>query len=247
MALRKDQISENEVIDLLNKINFSLLEKYKNQATPLKVRCNKCNEELKTRVVNIKNGGHPRCSCLNYKKYNKKETETLLLQKNLKPEEDYPGNTQKPWKMICLNCNNIIAPTLKSIRVGQGCKYCGPGTKKYDETIGRVYLLHNIDAKILKIGITNQSGLRLKKYTKDWILIKYVELNTGKLAYKLEAEILKMWRVGMRLKIALSSDSKLLQKVAGGYTETASEEGLTSAIQIIDKWILRNKAKDLLN
>ena len=50
----------------------------------------------------------------------------------------------------------------------------------------------------------------------------------------------------MGLKIALTSDSKLLDKVAGGYTETASEEGLTSAIQRIDEWILRNKAKDLL-
>ena len=247
MIWRKDQVTNQQVLDLLKKINFTSLEEYKNQATPLKVKCNICGDEVKTRFVNIKDGGKPRCSCKKYEKYNKKETETLLRQKSLKSLENYPGNTHKPWKMICLNCNNVIAPTLKSIRVGQGCKFCGPGTKKYDETIGRVYLLHNIDAKVLKIGITNESGLRLKKYSKDWILIKYVELNTGRLAYELEAEILKIWRVSMGLKIALTSDSELLQKVAGGYTETASEEGLTSAIQRIDEWVLKNKAKDLLN
>ena len=247
MVWRKDQISEEKVIELLKKVNFTPLEKYKNQATPFKVRCNTCNEEVKTRIGKIIKGGQPRCSCIAYKKYNKEETMTLLRERSLKSIEEYPGNTHKPWRMVCLNCNNIIAPTLKSIRTGQGCKFCGGGTKKYDETIGRVYLLHNIDAKILKIGITNQFGLRLKKYTKDWILIRYIELNTGKLAYELEKEILKIWRVDMGLKIALTQESKLLKKVAGGYTETASDEGLNPAIKRIDKWVSRNKAKNLLN
>ena len=68
--------------------------------------------------------------------------------------------------MVCLTCNNEINPSLKNLRIGQGCRFCGPGNKKHDKSIGRVYLLHHKKAKVLKIGITNQSGLRLKRYTK---------------------------------------------------------------------------------
>ena len=246
MIWRKDQISKEQVLDLLKKINFTPLEEYKNQATPFKVKCDICKDEIKTRYVNIKDGGKPRCSCKKYEVYEKKEINELLLQRSLKPLEEYAGNTNKPWRMVCLNCNNEISPTLKNIKFGQGCKYCRKGTKKYDETIGRVYLFHHKDAKVLKVGITNQGGTRLTRYSKDWELIKYVELKTGKLAYKLESEIIKIWRVELKLKIALSSDTKLLQKVAGGYTETASEIGLPDAIKRIDEWINRGDAKDLI-
>ncbi len=247
MIWRKDQTSKKSIKEFLNGINFKPMEEYQNQAKPFKVQCTSCKDIVIARGVNLLRGKKPRCSCDVYIKYNKEETNNLLLSKSLKPQEEYPGNTHKPWKMVCLNCNNIIAPTLKNIRIGSGCKFCGTGTKKYDETIGRLYLFHHKGVKILKVGITNQSNLRLKKYTKDWELIKYVELATGKLAHELEKEILKIWRVDLSLPIALTANSKLLQKVAGGYTETASDAGLNPAIQRIDEWILRNDAKNLLS
>ena len=67
----------------------------------------------------------------------------------------------------------------------------------------------------------------------------------GKLAYKLEKEVLKQWRLHLGLSIALSSDTKILNIVAGGYTETADESGKDDAIKVINKWIHNGFAKDL--
>jgi len=245
MQTRKDKISKEFVSELLGKINFEMLEDYKDQATPLKVKCNACGDVVHTRIVNIKQGGKPRCSCSNYAKYNKDEAEKLLLERNLKPLEEYVGNTDKPWRMVCLNCNNEITPTFKNIKKGQGCRYCNHGTKKYDETVARVYLLHHKRGKVLKIGLASQSGSRLKAYNRDWKLIKYVELTAGKLAFKLEKEVLKKWRVDLGLSIAIGSDSDLLDKVAGGYTETADESGKDDALAVINDWVRGGLAKEL--
>jgi len=307
--MRQDQISEEFVLELLNKVNLKMLGDYKNQATPIKVKCNECEDEINAWMTSLLRGRKPRCSCsrpyetfnkkkidkflsqknlrpieeypgatskpwrmlclncnneiapalANLKKgqgcrycnyasrsnYNKNEIDKFLSQKNLRPIEEYPGATSKPWRMLCLNCGNKITPTLENLKKGQGCRYCNVSTKKYDETIGRVYLIHHEKEKVLKIGITNQSGLRLKQYNKDWKLIKYVELPMGKLAYKLEKEVLKQWRLHLGLSIALSSDTKILNIVSGGYTETADESGKDDAIKIINNWIHNGSAKDL--
>ncbi|CAB4776906.1 MAG: hypothetical protein F2927_04955 [Actinobacteria bacterium] len=43
------------------------------------------------------------------------EAVELMLAKNLKPLETYPGRA-KPWKCKCLICENIVTPRLASIR-----------------------------------------------------------------------------------------------------------------------------------
>lgn len=48
----------------------------------------------------------------------------LMLSKNLKPLEPYPGRA-KPWKSLCLVCENEICPRFASIQRSQGgCIYC---------------------------------------------------------------------------------------------------------------------------
>jgi hypothetical protein len=306
---RKGAYTQEYVSDLMKKVDFELLEKYKNQSAPIKVRCNICCEVVHTRLMNIIEGGRPRCSCSNYTKFDKEKTINMLLERGLKPLEEYVGNTNKAWRMVCLKCNNEISPTLKNIRrgrrckfcnrrvfppfdkektinmllerglkpleeyvgttnkawrmvclecnneisptlsnikKGQGCRFCNQGNKKYDDTIGRVYLLHHKKEKVLKIGITNQSGLRLNKYNNDWSLIQYVELPTGRMAYDLEKEILRLWRVDMGLGIAINDTNPILQKASGGYTETANEVGLNKAVDKIYEWIHQGHATDLL-
>lgn len=47
-----------------------------------------------------------------------------MLSKNLKPLEPYPGRA-KPWKSLCLVCNNEVSPRYASIQRSQGgCVYC---------------------------------------------------------------------------------------------------------------------------
>jgi hypothetical protein len=243
---RKGAYTQEYVSDLMKKVDFELLEKYKNQSAPIKVRCNICCEVVHTRLMNIIEGGRPRCSCSNYTKFDKEKTINMLLERGLKPLEEYVGTTNKAWRMVCLECNNEISPTLSNIKKGQGCRFCNQGNKKYDDTIGRVYLLHHKKEKVLKIGITNQSGLRLNKYNNDWSLIQYVELPTGRMAYDLEKEILRLWRVDMGLGIAINDTNPILQKASGGYTETANEVGLNKAVDKIYEWIHQGHATDLL-
>ena len=48
----------------------------------------------------------------------------LMLSKNLKPLEPYPGRA-KPWKSLCLACDNTVSPRFASIQRSQGgCIYC---------------------------------------------------------------------------------------------------------------------------
>ena len=52
------------------------------------------------------------------------EAVELMLAKNLRPLESYPGRA-KPWRCECLICKHIVTPRLASIRLGQsGCVYC---------------------------------------------------------------------------------------------------------------------------
>jgi hypothetical protein len=48
----------------------------------------------------------------------------LMLSKNLNPLEPYPGRA-KPWKSLCLTCQNTVSPRFSSIQRSQGgCIYC---------------------------------------------------------------------------------------------------------------------------
>lgn len=243
---RKDQASEEKIFQILKEINFKPIEEYKNQAKLFKGKCLSCGDVVNLRGGNLLVGKKPRCSCQSkYDTYESTKVDNFLFEKKLKPLEEYPGNTNKPWKMICLQCRNNVSPTLHNLKKGQGCIYCNHGTKKYDESIARLYLLHHKEEKVLKVGLANSEGNRLKVYNKEWKLIKYVELTSGKEAYKLEKEVLHFWRNNLRLEIAISANNKILNSIAGGYTETADESGKKDALKIIDRWIDEGLAKDL--
>lgn len=69
------------------------------------------------------------------------EAVELMLAKNLKPLESYPGRA-KPWKCLCLICENTVTPRLASIRLGQGgCVYCA-GKATISEKDAREILKH---------------------------------------------------------------------------------------------------------
>lgn len=57
-------------------------------------------------------------------KISNEEATALMLSKNLQPLEPYPGRA-KPWKSLCLVCNNQVSPRYASIQRSQGgCVYC---------------------------------------------------------------------------------------------------------------------------
>ena len=59
------------------------------------------------------------------RKLSSEEASVVMLAAGLLPLTPYE-NSNKPWKCECLTCNEIVAPTLRSVRSGQGgCKSCG--------------------------------------------------------------------------------------------------------------------------
>lgn len=53
----------------------------------------------------------------------------------LRPLVPYSGHVADPWPCLCERCGSEVAPSLMSIRAGQGgCRFCGH--KKPDDSIG---------------------------------------------------------------------------------------------------------------
>jgi hypothetical protein len=71
-------------------------------------------------------------------KISNKEASKKMLEKKLKPLEEYPGRA-KPWRCKCLKCGNIVTPRFSSIQSGQGgCRYCA-GKMPISESSAREY------------------------------------------------------------------------------------------------------------
>lgn len=63
-----------------------------------------------------------------------------MLSKNLKPLEPYPGRA-KPWKSLCLVCNNEVYPRYASIQRSQGgCIYCANRATISEEQAREIFL-----------------------------------------------------------------------------------------------------------
>lgn len=84
---------------------------------------------------------------------------------------------------------------------------------------------------MVKIGITNARAHRMTKYS-NWKVVEMLKTSTGNEAARIEAEVLRYWRVEMGLKIKLTRD----QMPDKGYTETADDVGLNAALAILRKY-----------
>lgn len=68
----------------------------------------------------------------------------LMLSKNLKPLEPYPGRA-KPWKSLCLVCKNEVSPRYSSIQGSQGgCIYCSNRATISEEQARQILLNANL-------------------------------------------------------------------------------------------------------
>jgi formylmethanofuran dehydrogenase subunit E len=68
----------------------------------------------------------------------------LMLSKNLKPLEPYPGRA-KPWKSLCQNCNNTVSPRFASIQRSQGgCIHCANRATIGEEQARKIFKNANL-------------------------------------------------------------------------------------------------------
>lgn len=198
-----------------------------NMAKKWACRCLSCGAKIFPRMGSIARGSKACCHCHGPNPVDPEKAKEAMLAAGVEPLEPYPGYDH-PWRVRCLNCGRESTPLYSSIAKGQGaCYRCG---KDYGELPAHVYLVHDEERGVVKIGITNAHAHRMSKY-KNWEVVEMLKINTGNEAARIEAEVLRCWRLEMGLKAKLIQN----QMPDKGYTETADDVGLTAALEILRK------------
>lgn len=137
-----------------------------------------------------------------------------MLSAGLEPLAPYRG-ADAPWPCRCRDCNNVVTPRYKSIREGQGCRFCANyGFRPGDAAF--VYLITHATLGAVKVGIGNVDGNRLGQHSKQgWQTVAVVPV-PGERAIAIEKTILDWWRVGLGLPPYLSEQ----EMPQAGWTET---------------------------
>jgi hypothetical protein len=112
----------------------------------------------------------------------------------LKPKVLYPGN-HKAWLCECMDCGNEVSPMYGNIAKGQGgCQHCADHGFRPGEP-ALVYLLTDPNRGAHKIGIAGIDSGRLDKHRRaGWTVHRTREVASGKVAYEVEAAVLRWWR-----------------------------------------------------
>ena len=117
------RLSDAEAERLMLAANFKPLVSYPGAGVNWKCNCMKCGNEVSPRLASIKRGGG--CVyCAGLAKVTDTEAVAILRKANIEPLEEFPGYQQK-WKSKCLVCLKEIYPTAATVKLGNGCKYCG--------------------------------------------------------------------------------------------------------------------------
>ena len=117
------------ILATMKKAHLEPLEDFALSNAKWKCRCMKCGETVYPQYDSIKAGSGGCMKCASQErglKSRKNEIEAVqvMLGKNLKPLEPYPGAT-KPWRSLCLDCRNEVKPRYAHIQQGRkGCTFC---------------------------------------------------------------------------------------------------------------------------
>ena len=126
------RLSQQEAIDRIRQLGFEPLEPFVSTKMPWKCRHLVCGHIVSPRLGTVSSLGGGCWGCRNKKiAIPSDEAIAFMNSKNLKPLEAYKG-AQSRWKSECLVCGSFCAPTLASLKAGQGgCRTCGYKNRKH--------------------------------------------------------------------------------------------------------------------
>ncbi|UZG60513.1 hypothetical protein [Rhodococcus opacus] len=154
------------------------------------------------------------------------QARTDMHNAGFEPLDPFPG-AGKPWRCRCTRCDNIVTPTLGSVRyMGTSCRYCTPFGIDYSAP-ALLYVLHHPSAGAVKIGITGQKTKsdRLGSFERDgWQVVNTRQFSTGSDAFAVEQSILRHLRDELEIPAFMSP----ADMPRGGATETADAALLTA-------------------
>jgi recombinational DNA repair protein (RecF pathway) len=121
--------------ELMLASNLKPLEEYPGGHKPWKCECLICHRIVSPHYSSVQQG-RKGCKYCAGRKVDPQEAKELLLSRELKPLEDFPGSKQK-WKSECLRCGDVVYPVYGNILAGSGgCKKCaGLLVDKYDAAL----------------------------------------------------------------------------------------------------------------
>ena len=115
---------------MMLKVGLKPLEPYKSALTKWKCLCLNCENIVHPKLNGIQQGrgGCITCGLRNRRIPHKLSSEEAVKRMNnsdLQPLEPYRSSAE-PWKCQCLNCGDLVSPTLGDVSSGQGgCIKCG--------------------------------------------------------------------------------------------------------------------------
>lgn len=121
MKKRVDPVAAEEL--MLN-AGLKPLEPYQSSDAPWRSECLKCHREVSPTYTYIRMG-KASCAYCSKRRVDLNEVNQFLASKNLEPLEAFTSVMAR-WKCRCLVCGEEVAPSLNSLKRGQGgCKTCG--------------------------------------------------------------------------------------------------------------------------
>jgi len=118
-------IDENDAVALFKKNKLESLEPYQGNKHPWRSIHIPCGKEVAPTLQAIKRGQGP-CKYCAHKAVHPDDARAIFLVNNLKPLEEYSGDSKRPWRSIHIPCGNEVSPSFNIIQRKEsiGCHFC---------------------------------------------------------------------------------------------------------------------------
>jgi hypothetical protein len=194
------------------------LEPYPGSMPPWRCRCLTCGREVSPNHNSVSKRGSG-CKYCAGMVVEDEDAVGVMKAAGLQPLEPYPGAGNQ-WLCLCQGCGNETKPTYSNIRGGHsGCRSCA--SSSFDPLApALVYIVVHDELEAVKVGVTGLGAIndRVAQHERHgWRRLGTWNVDTGRRAEKIEADVLRWWRSELQAPQALLAESV----PQGGATETA--------------------------
>lgn len=143
----------------INHPTLSVLGKYKNGRTRIRVKCNVCGNEFNPVPGSLyMKVGCPYCAGVAKKTTEQFKSEMLKVNEDITVLGEY-ANSKSPIKVLCNKCNYVWEPSPNSLLCGKGCPKCsGTARKTHEQFLSEMAEKHP-DIKVLSKYINNRQPI----------------------------------------------------------------------------------------
>lgn len=216
IACGKNMVSRAEALELLAKNSYTPLTEFPGGSKPWECIHEICGSRVSITATYLRSGGKGCSYCAGTKPIAPKEALKLFRVRGYKPLEPF-RNARTPIRAIHRVCGKEVKISWSFVRVGGNCRYCVGWRNLLAPAY--VYLMTSRELNAHKIGVSgvDVSDNRIERHIKNgWEEFAVLNVETGEIAYEIEARVLDWLRLDMQLPPYLIPE--LMPQ--GGYSET---------------------------